>query len=185
MVKTFLSEKTEKSAKVLQEEMHNRGKVKIGFDDTSENVENFDDGLTQVVNEEDMEKIVKLPKKFKQPKKILEKKKEEKIIEKKESKAFAETLLAEIGDDEEDYGDEEEDEDNEEIWEQNKLQEPQSSNVENIAINVFEYFNSKRCPSCNNKIKKSKVMRKDNILIQVFTCKNKFCNFRKEITLEV
>lgn len=52
-----------------------------------------------------------------------------------------------------------------------------------IPLNTFEPVNYKRCPKCNSRIKKTKVKSDGRTLIQIFKCRNKTCDFFKEIKI--
>jgi hypothetical protein len=50
----------------------------------------------------------------------------------------------------------------------------------NLGYNLFDL---KKCPLCSGKMKRSKVIKRNNILSQMIKCKNKNCNFEKEIMI--
>jgi hypothetical protein len=53
-----------------------------------------------------------------------------------------------------------------------------------ILLKPFEDF-IKICPICNKKVKKYPVKRNGKILTQLMKCKNKKCDFKKEIVMEI
>jgi hypothetical protein len=50
-----------------------------------------------------------------------------------------------------------------------------------IPLKLNEAINIKSCPKCNKKLKREKVKHLDNIFYQSFVCKNKKCDYRREI----
>jgi len=50
----------------------------------------------------------------------------------------------------------------------------------NLGYNLFDL---KKCPLCSGKMKRSKVIKRNNILSQMIKCRNKNCNFEKEIMI--
>ena len=57
---------------------------------------------------------------------------------------------------------------------------------DNIELKFLELMeNPILCPLCNSKLKKTKVIEKEEIFSQTFKCKNKKCDFHKEITIKI
>ena len=60
-----------------------------------------------------------------------------------------------------------------------------NSGILNLELKPQSIFIPRFCPVCNSKIKKAKVFKEGNALIQIFSCKNKKCDFQKEIILNL
>jgi hypothetical protein len=116
--------------------------------------------------------IEQLEREIKAKKKLLKLKKEEekRKIEEEEQKQ----KIAEL---EEEKKQLEESQKQEEIAKKEEIQQ-----VRLIPDNI-EFL--KTCPACHSKIWRSKVRRQGIILSQMFRCKNKACNFQKEISLRI
>lgn len=54
-----------------------------------------------------------------------------------------------------------------------------------VEIKNYEATIPKFCPVCNSKIKKEKVFQQENVLFQGFHCKNKDCNYKKQIIVRI
>ena len=63
------------------------------------------------------------------------------------------------------------------------IQEIVYQNPNEIKLIELDYTNLKRCPICNKKLKKTKVIYDFNILKQTLKCKK--CNFKKEIAIKL
>jgi len=64
-----------------------------------------------------------------------------------------------------------------------QIQEIKYSNPNEIKLIELDYTNLKRCPICDKKLKKTKVIYDFNILKQTLKCKK--CNFKKEIAIKL
>jgi hypothetical protein len=114
--------------------------------------------IKQEINREEKTDIKQLEKEIKEKKKLLKLKKEEEKIKEEERKKLEEIKIP---------------------------QEIIKTETQEIRLIPANDELLKICPLCNSKIKRSKVRRNGFDLIQHFKCKNKACNFRKEIVMRL